>query len=88
MTPTEDKPKRTPKEKPQSLSIFVSRDRLALIMAVRTPSESQQETLRAAIIHKWPKVYEMRISDELTAVLKDIGMAWTVTKDAPRSAPE
>ena len=88
MTPTEDKPKRTKKEKPQSLSIFVGRERLGSIMTLRPPTEDQREIIRSSILHVWPKVYEMKISDELTAALKSIDVAWTITKDAPRSKGE
>jgi hypothetical protein len=88
MTPTEEKPKRAKKEKPESLSIFVSRERLGSIISLRPPPEDQRETIRTSIIHVWPKVYEMLISDDLTAVLKSIEVAWTITKDAPRSKGE
>lgn len=88
MTPTESKPKREKKEKPRSLSIFVSRVRLGSIISLRPPNEDQRETIRASIIHVWPRVYEMKISDALTSVLKSIDVAWTITKDAPRSKGE
>lgn len=88
MTPTESKPKREKKEKPQSLSIFVSRERLGSIMSLRPPNQEQREILANSIIHVWPRVYEMKISDGLTSTLKEIGVAWTITKDAPRSKGE
>lgn len=88
MTPTESKPKREKKEKPQTLSIFVNRERLGSIMSLRPPNEEQRELIRNSVIHIWPRVYEMKISDALTAVLKSIDVAWTITKDAPRSKGE
>lgn len=42
MTPTESKPKREKKEKPQTLSIFVNRERLGSIMSLRPPNEEQR----------------------------------------------
>lgn len=88
MTPTESKPKRSPREKHQSLSIFVQRERIGIVMTMRPLTEAQRSVLTSSTVKKWPKVYELRVSDELMVLLKNIGVAWTITKDAPRSTPE
>ena len=88
MTPTEDKPKRQAKEKPQSLSIFVSRERVGLIMSIGHPTDNQRDVLRGSIVKTWPRVFEMKISQELTDVLKEINVAWSLTNDGAQDQSE
>lgn len=66
----------TPFDAPPSKTIFIERDPLACVMAISPPTEAQKEILRTAIVKKWPAVYEMTRSEDVTKTLTEIKVLW------------
>lgn len=66
----------TPFDAPPSKTIFIPRDSLVVVMVIGSPTEKQKETLRSAIVKKWPQVYEMTRSDSVVSTLEEIKVIW------------
>lgn len=61
-------------------TIFVPRERMALIYSLRSPTEDQKEILRGSLVKQWPHQSEFKNSDAVKIVLRDIDIAWSEKK--------
>ena len=69
-----------PKTTEPRTSIFVSRVVLSECMTLRPPTDEQRRILMHAIVYKWPKVFELKASDEVKSALEGMRVAWTDKK--------
>lgn len=74
-------PARTKKEaENKPATIFVPRERLAIIYSLRPPTDEQKAVLSAHKVHAWPHQQEFLKSEEILSVLFDIDIAWSDKK--------
>ncbi len=70
------------KAKPKSESetpagIFVSRERLSICLALGSVTDEQKDILRAGVIQKGPRDFELRDTEQIRTTLGDLGLGFT-----------